>query len=385
MQRPGRSILVALAVVLAVGAAGCDRERCSTLDAGNVDECLRLNQIQTLGTHNSYHLQPSTALRAAMDSISPGWGEHWEYDHRPLVEQLELLGIRQLELDVFHDPEGGHYLRPAGLSLVDGPQELEEPALQDPGFKVLHVQDLDYETTCPTLVGCLEEVRDWSQANPAHLPILILVEVKDGPLSDTLDLDTTTPPLVRAAELELLDAEIRSVFREGHILTPDEIRGGYATLSAALEAEGWPTLASSRGRIFFALDNTGVHRDEYLREHPNLEGRVMFVSSPPGEPTAAFVKMNESIDDEALIRDYVAQGLVVRTRSDIPVREARSGDVTRREAALRSGAQWVSTDYPEESPFGSGYVVRLPEAGNGPARCNPVTAPPGCRSEWIVE
>lgn len=102
----------------------------------------------------------------------------------------------------------------------------------------------------------------------------------------------------------------------------------------------------------------------------------MFVSSPPGEATAAFVKMNESIDDEQLIRDYVGQGLVVRTRSDIPVREARSGDTTRREAALRSGAQWVSTDYPEESPFGSGFIVRLPGVDDGPTRCNPVTAPP---------
>lgn len=37
---------------------------------------------------------------------------------------------------------------------------------EGPGFKVLHVQDVDYETTCPTLVGCLEEVRDWSLGAP---------------------------------------------------------------------------------------------------------------------------------------------------------------------------------------------------------------------------
>jgi len=385
MWRPRRVAPLALAVALAAGAAGCDRDPCGSLRADNVNECLRLNQIQTLGTHNSYHLQPSPALRSALDSISPGWGEHWEYDHRPLVEQLELLGIRQLELDIFHDPDGGHFLRPAGRRLIGAPEELDEPALRSPGFKVLHVQDVDYETTCPTLVGCLEEVRDWSLANPAHLPIMILVEVKESALPDTLDFATTIPHPVRAAELDLLDAEIRSVFREQHILTPDDVRGSFPSLADALEAEGWPTLASSRGRILFALDNTGVHRDEYLREHPNLEGRVMFVSSPPGEATAAFVKMNESIDDEQLIRDYVGQGLVVRTRSDIPVREARSGDTTRREAALRSGAQWVSTDYPEESPFGSGFIVRLPGVDDGPARCNPVTAPPECRSVWIVE
>lgn len=384
MQRHALMASATLAAVIAAGAAGCESDPCRSLGSGNVDECLRLNHIQTLGTHNSYHLQPSPALRQALDSISPGWGEHWEYDHRPLVEQLELLGIRQLELDIFHDPYGGHFVRPAGRLLAGEPEELSEPSLLEPGFKVLHVQDVDYETTCWTFVSCLEEVRDWSLSNTDHLPIMILVEVKEGLLPDTLDFNPTIPFPVRAEELDLIDEEIRSVFDEDHILTPDYVRGGFPTLAIALEEKGWPTLGSARGRILFALDNTEIHREEYLRDHPNLEGRVMFVSSPPGEATAAFVKMNEAIRDEDLIREYVSRGLVVRTRSDIPVREARSGDTTRREAALRSGAQWVSTDYPEESPFGSGYIVRLPGV-TGPARCNPVSAPPACRSEWIVE
>ena len=104
-----RSTLVALAAVLAVGAAGCDRERCSTLDAGNVDECLRLNQIQTLGTHNSYHLQPSGGPQGGHGLHQPGVGRRalGSYDHRPLVEQLETAGIRQFELDVFHDSGRG--------------------------------------------------------------------------------------------------------------------------------------------------------------------------------------------------------------------------------------------------------------------------------------
>ena len=48
-------------------------------------------------------------------------------------------------------------------------------------------------------------------------------------------------------------------------------------------------------------------------------------------------------------------------------------------AALASGAQWVSTDYPVPDPdFGTGYFVQIPDGS--PARCNPVNAPPGCRS-----
>jgi len=63
--------------------------------------------------------------------------------------------------------------------------------------------------------------------------------------------------------------------------------------------------------------------------------------------------------------------------------EARSGDTTRRDSAFRSAAQYVSTDYPEPSPFGSGYIARLPGADRLAARRHPVTAPVGCRSEWL--
>jgi len=57
--------------------------------------------------------------------------------------------------------------------------------------------------------------------------------------------------------------------------------------------------------------------------------------------------------------------------------QARSGDTTQRDAALESGAQWVSTDYPlpGTSPF-SDYFASIP--GGEPARCNPVNTGPRC-------
>jgi hypothetical protein len=111
---------------------------------------------------------------------------------------------------------------------------------------------------------------------------------------------------------------------------------------------------------------------------------MLFVSSAPPEPSAAFIKMNEALGEhEDLIRRQVRAGFLIRTRADIPTEEARSGSTVRRDAAFRSGAHYVSTDYPEPSPFGSGYVARLPGAGNLAARCNPVNAPRGCRDEWL--
>jgi hypothetical protein len=73
----------------------------------------------------------------------------------------------------------------------------------------------------------------------------------------------------------------------------------------------------------------------------------------------------------ARIADLLAAGYIVRTRADDSGVEARANDPSRANAALASGAQLVSTDYPVPAP--SGYVVSAP---GRPARCNPVNAPP---------
>lgn len=376
---------VLVLVLVLSGCASSEADRCAEVTSENADECVRINQLQVLGTHNSYHIQPDDDLVEALRAYDSGWGKSLEYTHRPLAEQLEELEIRQIELDVFADPEGGHYARPLGRKITGHDPELGDAVMQEPGFKVLHVQDVDYRSTCLTLIRCLEEVRTWSLANPDHVPIMVMIEVKDENLPDTLGLDFTEPIPVREEALDALDEEIRSVFSTDHLMTPDDVRGNHTTLERAVLEEGWPTLAQARGRVFVALDNTGRHRDLYLEEHPALQERVMFVSSPPGEPSAAFIKMNDPLGENAgLIRERVEAGYLIRTRADVPTQQARSGSTARREAALSSGAQYVSTDYPEPSPFGSGYIVRLPGAEQYPARCNPVSGPPGCAPEWIA-
>ena len=109
----------------------------------------------------------------------------------------------------------------------------------------------------------------------------------------------------------------------------------------------------------------------------SLAGRVIFTSANPGNDDAAFIKLNDSKHDP--IVDRVRAGYVVRTRADADTEEARVNDTTTRDAALLSGAQWVSTDYPVPNPaFGTGYFVEIPDGH--PARCNLINAPYGCRS-----
>jgi hypothetical protein len=364
-----------LAVAAALAVAGCG-DSSSARSAYPRDDELRLNHVQVLGSHNSYHIEPKPALFSLLRAFLGAAAEGFEYTHLPLAEQFAAQGIRQIELDVFADPEGGLYAERAGQRVATGDGASNVPALDEPGFKVLHVQDVDFETTCFTFVECLRQVRAWSQANPGHAPIFVLIEAKDEPIPDP-GLGFVTPLPIGVSELDALDAEIRSVFAPEEMITPDDVRGERATLEEAVVGDGWPTLGEARGKVLFGLDNGGDKRDAYIAGHPGLRGRVLFTSSLPGEPEAGFVKLNDPIEDGALIRDLVARGFIVRTRADADTVQARSGDTTQRDAALASGAQFVSTDYPVPDPdFGTGYRVEIP--GGTPARCNPVSAPPDC-------
>jgi hypothetical protein len=106
---------------------------------------------------------------------------------------------------------------------------------------------------------------------------------------------------------------------------------------------------------------------------------VLFTNAVAGSADAAFVEQNDPREDPALIPGLVQTGYIVRTRADADTEQARSGDTADRDAALASGAQYVSTDYPIPDPlFGTGYFVAIPDGA--PGRCNPVNAPIGCRS-----
>lgn len=355
------------------------------LNAWVADNCMRLNYVQVLGTHNSYHIQPRTPLLDFLKLLDPQ-AAGLEYTHRALNEQLDM-GVRQVELDVFADPSGGRYALPLGQLVFpkNPPADPIKPELLAPGLKVLHIPDIDFESTCLTFVICLQELEDWSTDNPGHLPVTVQIEAKDegappvppGVLPPGLP-DPVVPIPFESAEMDSIDTEIRSVFSEDQLITPDDVRGDRATLEEAVLEDGWPTLNETRGKFLFTLDNEGIERDIYIDGHPSLAGRVMFTSSPPGSPESAFVKLNDPVADGAQISVLVAAGYLVRTRADADTIEARFYLTFRRDAALASGAQFVSTDYPEPNPAFSPYYVDIP--GDDVARCNPVLSPPSCDS-----
>ena len=333
---------------------------------------VRLNEVQVIGTHNSYHLRAHDSLLALIAKVNPATAQELDYSHRPLPEQFSWLGIRQIELDIYADPQGGLFAEPRGVKraaeagLPSVPNHDPEGKLRRPGFKVLHVPDVDFASSALTLVDALRQVRDWSAQHPSHFPIFIMLE----PKVDSEGPELTQPAPFGTPELAALEAEILSVLPRERILKPDDVRGTEATLPDALRKHGWPRLDSVRGKVMFAMDNEGAVRDLYLKGHPALEGRLIFVSVPPANPAAAWMKQNDPVGDFARIQALVKGGFLVRTMADGGTAEARKNETRRRDQALASGAQFISTDYPEPNPAFSPYRVQF--EGGIVVRANPV-------------
>ena len=110
---PGtRGRVVAALMVSAIGSVGWT-DASAVRPTATVPAGLRINEIQVLGTHNSYHLQPEPPLLDALRAFDAVLADSIEYSHAPLEEQLDAQGIRQIELDVFADAKGGLYAEPA--------------------------------------------------------------------------------------------------------------------------------------------------------------------------------------------------------------------------------------------------------------------------------
>ncbi len=349
--------------------------------AGN--DSVRMNQIQVIGSHNSYHAGLAPSEAKLMQARNPKLYQALEYRHRPLDQQFSS-GIRQIELDIFADSQGGRYAHPAGPDAVAAAGLAKDPdfdpqgIMRKPGFKVMHVQDFDYRSTCQPLTACLTIIREWSRSHPHHLPIYILLETKQTDLP--AQYHATIPEKFTSATFDALDAEIRSVFRANEMITPDQVRGEYKTLEEAVLHNNWPTLATARGKVVFLMDQRPVG-PVYLEGHPSLRGRVIFTNAEPGQPDCAFTEENEGSGEE--IAALVRKGYLVRTRTDEDTKQARTNDTSRREIALASGAQLLSTDYPSAEPSQwTGYSVGLP--GGAIARCNPVNGPPSCSNAKFV-
>ena len=311
--------------LLFVGLLGACGEPSSLLEG------LALQHVQAVGTHNSYHIAPADPFDAS-----------WAYTHASLTEQLATQGVRQFELDVWWDAQTGD-------------------------LDVHHVPVLDDGTTCAKLTDCVGEIERWSANNPEHHPLVVLVEIKHGTEQGG------------DALLLRLD-EILTTTHGDRLIRPAEVQGGAASLREAVESDGWPDFATTRGRVLYTLLNDEDWRDDYTNKL-TTPGEVLFVDGDGQDlDIAAIDLINDLAGESVRVQDLVARNHLVRGFGDAGISASDAENAAELALSLASGAQFLSTDMPGPSDD-RGYSLVIPEGS--PSRCNPLTAPSDCSSAAI--
>ncbi|RQO42548.1 hypothetical protein DBR39_01330 [Chryseobacterium sp. KBW03] len=369
---------------------------CMTALVQAQDKCqnVRINQLQIVGTHNSY-AQPvdpkvldlvTPIINGMMQKYSSMMSEDQKakfkeyhpygmdlkeglnYNHPDFTEQLNAH-LRGLEIDVYYDPEGGRFTHPATYEVLKakGATDLapfNTKGLDQPGFKVLHMADIDFRTHYPTLKDALTALKTWSDQHPGHTPVFMMIEAKDSGFP-ILENSTKVLPFDKKA-YDDLDGEIVKYLGKDKIITPKEVQGSYKTLKEAVIHNNWPKLNDSKGKFIFMLlpgsaGTLSSNNNPYLIEG-SLKERVMFLNSEPDDSFAGFILRDNAIVRQKEIQDLVKQGFIVRTRSDIETYEAKTNDFTRAKAAFSSGAQVISTDFFRSgNTYGTPYFVQPPQ------------------------
>lgn len=326
---------------------------------------VRLNNIQVIGSHNSYKAEMSETAREFLLTENSKKALDVSYFHDSLTSQLNL-GLRHLELDVLLDPNGGRFAQPyleelANKALLNGEQRKQH---RQAGLKVLHIPDVDVTSHCITFVTCLEQVKAWSNANPNHLPIFIMLNVKESG-SHYLPNSPTKVSTFKQQDYQVIDDEIRSVLAN-KLVTPRVLQGTANTLRQAVLKNGWPTLEESLGKFVFFFDGNVKQRALYLQGHPSLQDRTMFTMDEEQGDAAAIFIFNNPQQDIDKIRKLTGQGFIVRTRSDASMSDGILANQARVDTAFNSGAQIISTDFYQGSPQTQkyGFAVNFQNANS---------------------
>lgn len=290
-----------------------------------------LNEIQFLGTHNSYKNRANFVSKIVnwftavlIDQSSP---DTYSYIFEPLSTQLDQ-GVRSFELDLL--------------------------AKEDNQFLCSHHALFDDSSHCLDFPLALQELKKWSDANPGHMPVTVLVELKDWllPLPSNQEFNSET---MRALDQLLQDALGDSLYR------PADMMDNHTNLQEALDAEGWPTLSELRGKILFILHPNKIS-EEYITSDSTMQSQSLFPmleSTPellqsktagtelPWQKNAVIFMLNSPNSQFEEIKQWKEAGFMVRTRSD----SYPDFDPAVAQKAVDSGANIISTDRP---PFSEG-------------------------------
>ncbi len=204
----------------------CNEQKFASFDLENNN--LKLNEVRVLATHNSYK---KDTYPVVYDTLTGFLGENgckkYHYEHDTLVSQLQN-GIRSFEID---------------LRYVRGE------------FRIMHMPFFDMSTHCADFPLTLEELSLWSKANPDHLPITILFEIK-------IDTVVVSPNVKKM--LSALDAVLLSSLGRENIVTPEDLMGNSDTLTQMSSTSSWPMINSLKGKFIFILHANPIFTPTYI-------------------------------------------------------------------------------------------------------------------------
>lgn len=298
---------------------------------GQLKDNTPINKIQVIGTHNSSHSMPDIIRTAVVALKDIKEAKHLRYGHKTLTEQLDI-GVRNIEMDI---------------------------RCRKGYIENNHVPLFDDHSHCPDFELGLEEIKRWSDLHPDHVPISILLELKD-------DHEYLDPFIQRFNEENLVQlSEIfLDIFGEDRMITPDGLRVDDLSLDESIKKKGWPTYGESKGKIMVMIMDNGAFTPLYMELFPDLRGSVLFADIHRDEPGAVFLRCDNPFDHErmtGLLKDNV----YVRTMAYT----ANNKNLDQLEEALNSGATIISTDFPEGHEdkhgrsvgFGAGKMIRILE------------------------
>ena len=299
---------------------------------------VKFNELAFLGTHNSYQLL-ATAPKRAYDKVLQlitfgSKGDKLGFEMDTLTTQLEN-GIRNLEIDI--------------ETVDDG---------KNTSFIVTHDPVFDNVSSCYDFAKALEEIRLWSDNNPDHLPITIIIE----PKSDVASLNNMKDFSLEYANA--LGETIKNVLGDT-LLTPAQMMRDYRSFEEMRMADDWLTLKETLGKVMVLLHDCDVTED-YIAQDETIKSLPIF-------PMLRFEDINKSYTSFILENDpenatqnnptsIGAYNVIVRTRAD-----SFPDFSDERYAYTNScGSHIITTDYPprtvrqdEHTHSFAGYTVKL--------------------------
>lgn len=291
--------------------------------AGNLEAELeagiKFNEMSFLATHNSYQTSAIDETKKiyrnlselTFDAISSKTGDFWS---ETLTQQLNC-GFRSFEMDI---------------ETFDRDGEIS--------FTCMHSPYIEMATSCYDFSLALKEIALWSDNNPNHLPVTIIIEVK------SLFIPLEDMKFFNIDYAHVLDGVLRESLGE-KLFTPADMLRDYSSFGEMRAADDWCKVKDMLGKVVVLLHEGNI-TEEYIEIDPSIRTQAMFPMlryEDIDRDCASFILCNDPEELLEVEEEVIAENkIMVRTRTD------KFTDVTqeRREQALASGAHIVSTDYP---------------------------------------